>query len=197
MPDLLLASNNAKKLAELQRILAPPAPDVRVLGLGDVSAYDEPVEGRRHVCRQCDQGPCWSGANGVADRGRRLGSVRRCAQRHAGRVERALVGPAEKRRAQQRTAARPTRRRAGRASRRSLRVRDRRVLSWRHRVGRRGPDGRSDHPRDSGAGASATTCSSWPATPTPLTGPGVRRPNSPLPRRTRSHIAAGRFEHWL
>jgi XTP/dITP diphosphohydrolase len=44
VPDLLLASNNAKKLAELQRILAPLVPDVRVLGLGDVSAYDEPVE---------------------------------------------------------------------------------------------------------------------------------------------------------
>jgi XTP/dITP diphosphohydrolase len=42
--DLLLASNNTKKLAELQRILAPLLPDVRVLGLADVAAYDEPVE---------------------------------------------------------------------------------------------------------------------------------------------------------
>ena len=44
MTDLLLASNNAKKLAELQRILAPLVPDLRVLGLADVAAYDEPVE---------------------------------------------------------------------------------------------------------------------------------------------------------
>jgi XTP/dITP diphosphohydrolase len=44
MTDLLLASNNAKKLAELQRILEPLVPGVRVLGLGDVAPYDEPVE---------------------------------------------------------------------------------------------------------------------------------------------------------
>ena len=44
MADLLLASGNAKKLAEMQRILAEHAPGVRVLGLGDVPAYDEPVE---------------------------------------------------------------------------------------------------------------------------------------------------------
>ena len=41
---LLVASNNAKKLAELQRILAPLVPGVEVLGLGDVAAYDEPAE---------------------------------------------------------------------------------------------------------------------------------------------------------
>ncbi|HEX8781520.1 MAG TPA: RdgB/HAM1 family non-canonical purine NTP pyrophosphatase [Nocardioides sp.] len=44
MADLLLASGNPKKLVEMQRILAERAPDVRVLGLGDVPAYDEPVE---------------------------------------------------------------------------------------------------------------------------------------------------------
>jgi XTP/dITP diphosphohydrolase len=42
--DLLLASGNAKKLGEMQRILAERAPGVRVLGLGDVAPYDEPVE---------------------------------------------------------------------------------------------------------------------------------------------------------
>lgn len=47
MTDLLLASHNAKKLAELARILAPLVPDLRVLGLDDLgpsAAYDEPVE---------------------------------------------------------------------------------------------------------------------------------------------------------
>jgi XTP/dITP diphosphohydrolase len=39
-----LASRNAKKLAEMQRILAEHAPDVVVVGLDDVAAYDEPVE---------------------------------------------------------------------------------------------------------------------------------------------------------
>ena len=47
MTDILLASHNAKKLAELQRILEPLVPGLRVLGLADLdaaAAYDEPVE---------------------------------------------------------------------------------------------------------------------------------------------------------
>ena len=43
-PEIFLASRNAKKLAEMDRILAPLVPGVRVLGLDDVTAYDEPVE---------------------------------------------------------------------------------------------------------------------------------------------------------
>jgi XTP/dITP diphosphohydrolase len=44
---VFLASRNAKKLAEMQRILAehlPDGDDIEVLGLDDVTAYDEPVE---------------------------------------------------------------------------------------------------------------------------------------------------------
>ena len=44
MTKVLLASRNRKKLAEMQRILAPLVPDVQVLGLDDVAAYDEPRE---------------------------------------------------------------------------------------------------------------------------------------------------------
>ena len=44
MTQVLLASRNPKKLAEMQRILAEHLPDVRVLGLDDVPAYDEPAE---------------------------------------------------------------------------------------------------------------------------------------------------------
>ena len=44
MAEVLLASRNGKKLAEMERILAPLVPDVRVLGLDDVVAYAEPVE---------------------------------------------------------------------------------------------------------------------------------------------------------
>ncbi|WP_148615800.1 RdgB/HAM1 family non-canonical purine NTP pyrophosphatase [Nocardioides rubriscoriae] len=44
MPDLHLASRNAKKIAEMARILAEHVPDVTVLGLDDVVAYPEPVE---------------------------------------------------------------------------------------------------------------------------------------------------------
>ncbi len=42
--EIFLASRNAKKLAEMDRILGPLVPGVRVLGLDDVTAYDEPVE---------------------------------------------------------------------------------------------------------------------------------------------------------
>jgi XTP/dITP diphosphohydrolase len=42
--QVFLASRNAKKLAEMQRILAEHLPSVEVLGLDDVPAYDEPVE---------------------------------------------------------------------------------------------------------------------------------------------------------
>jgi len=41
---VFLASRNAKKLAELERILREHLPDVEVLGLDDVGHYDEPVE---------------------------------------------------------------------------------------------------------------------------------------------------------
>jgi XTP/dITP diphosphohydrolase len=41
---LLLATRNAHKLEELRRILAPLLPDVLVLGLDDVRAYEEPAE---------------------------------------------------------------------------------------------------------------------------------------------------------
>ena len=42
--EIFLASRNAKKLAEMERILAEHLPDLRVLGLDDVTSYEEPVE---------------------------------------------------------------------------------------------------------------------------------------------------------
>jgi XTP/dITP diphosphohydrolase len=44
MSRIFLASRNPKKLGEMQRILAEQVPDVVVVGLDDVPAYDEPVE---------------------------------------------------------------------------------------------------------------------------------------------------------
>jgi XTP/dITP diphosphohydrolase len=41
---VFLASRNAKKLAEMERILREHLPTVTVVGLDDVAAYDEPVE---------------------------------------------------------------------------------------------------------------------------------------------------------
>jgi XTP/dITP diphosphohydrolase len=41
---VVLASNNAKKLAELRRILEPLVPGIEVLGLADFPPYDEPAE---------------------------------------------------------------------------------------------------------------------------------------------------------
>lgn len=43
-PRVVLASNNAKKLAELRRILEPLVPGIEVLGLADVASYPEPAE---------------------------------------------------------------------------------------------------------------------------------------------------------
>jgi XTP/dITP diphosphohydrolase len=43
-PKVFVASRNAKKIAEMERILAPLVPGVQVLGLDDVEFYDEPVE---------------------------------------------------------------------------------------------------------------------------------------------------------
>lgn len=43
-PRVFLASRNAKKLAEMERILAEHAPGLSVVGLDDVPTYDEPVE---------------------------------------------------------------------------------------------------------------------------------------------------------
>ena len=43
---LFLATRNAGKLAEMQRILADHAADVEVVGLDTVPGYDEPVEDR-------------------------------------------------------------------------------------------------------------------------------------------------------
>lgn len=44
MSRVLLASRNAKKLAEMERILREHLPGVEVVGLDDVAPYDEPVE---------------------------------------------------------------------------------------------------------------------------------------------------------
>ncbi len=41
---VFLASGNAKKIGEMQRILAEHVPDVEVLGINDVDGYVEPVE---------------------------------------------------------------------------------------------------------------------------------------------------------
>jgi XTP/dITP diphosphohydrolase len=45
--QVVLATNNAKKLRELRRIVAAAAPDVEVLALADVPAYPEPAETER------------------------------------------------------------------------------------------------------------------------------------------------------
>jgi XTP/dITP diphosphohydrolase len=41
---VVLATNNARKLAELRRIVIETAPDVEVLGLADLPRYPEPAE---------------------------------------------------------------------------------------------------------------------------------------------------------
>jgi len=41
---VVLATNNAKKLAELRRLVAAEALNIQILGLGDVAPYPEPAE---------------------------------------------------------------------------------------------------------------------------------------------------------
>ncbi|HUS20939.1 MAG TPA: non-canonical purine NTP pyrophosphatase [Aeromicrobium sp.] len=43
-PRVVLASRNAKKLAELRRVLEPLVPGIEVLGLDDVAPFEEPAE---------------------------------------------------------------------------------------------------------------------------------------------------------
>ena len=45
--QVVLATRNAKKLAELQRIVSAESQDVQILGLADVAAYPEPAETER------------------------------------------------------------------------------------------------------------------------------------------------------
>ncbi len=96
MTRVFLASRNAKKLEEMERILREHAPDVDVVGLDDVPAYDEPVE---------DQ-PTFEGnallkarAGASGDRaavaGRRQRPLRRRPQRDARRAVRALGRPTQ------------------------------------------------------------------------------------------------------
>lgn len=42
--QVVLATNNSRKLAELRRVMAVAAPDVTVLGLADLEPYPEPAE---------------------------------------------------------------------------------------------------------------------------------------------------------
>jgi XTP/dITP diphosphohydrolase len=43
-PRIFVASRNAKKIAEMERILGPLVPGVEVVGLDDVEFYEEPIE---------------------------------------------------------------------------------------------------------------------------------------------------------
>ena len=149
---IFLASRNAKKILEMQRILAEHVPGIEVLGIDDVEGYVEPVE---------DQ-PTFEGNALLKARAGRRGhraavgrrrqrAVRRRAERHAG----GALGPVVR--------ARP------RATQRNNElllaqlddVPDERrgahfacAVAWadarRSRARRRGPDGRSDHPRAAG-----------------------------------------------
>jgi XTP/dITP diphosphohydrolase len=47
VPDVVLATNNRKKLVELRRLVEAAGADVRVLGLGDLPSYPEPAETER------------------------------------------------------------------------------------------------------------------------------------------------------
>ncbi len=89
-PVVFLASRNAKKIAEMQRIMAEHVPGIEVLGLDDVAPYDEPAETEPtfegNALIKARAGVAATGLPSIADDSR---AVRRRAQRHAGRA----VGP--------------------------------------------------------------------------------------------------------
>jgi XTP/dITP diphosphohydrolase len=69
--QLHLASRNAKKIAEMERILAEHLPGVSVLGLDDVTTYPEPVEDQAtfagNALRKARAGAAATVASPVAD----------------------------------------------------------------------------------------------------------------------------------
>ena len=71
MTRILLASRNAKKLAELRRILEPSMPGLEVVGLDDVPAYDEvPESGARfadNALIKAREGYAHTGLTTIAD----------------------------------------------------------------------------------------------------------------------------------
>ena len=147
MSRVFLASRNAKKLAEMQRILRQHLPSVEVLGLDDVPAYDEPVEdqptfegnallkaraGLAHTGLPSladDSGLCVDALNGMP------GVL---SARWAGPPVRRTDGPRNND-----AAAGPARRRTGRASGRPLHLLRRLLRARRRRDRRRGPDARA------------------------------------------------------
>ncbi len=92
---VFLASRNAKKLAEMERILREHLPTVSVVGLDDVADYDEPVEDQPtfagNALLKARAGLAATGLPTLADDS---GLVCRRAQRDAGRVVSSLGGTA-------------------------------------------------------------------------------------------------------
>ena len=74
---VFLASRNAKKLVEMQRILAEHVDGVEVVGLDDVAHYAEPVEDQPTLRGQRPaQGACRLRGDRAADDRRRQRPVR-------------------------------------------------------------------------------------------------------------------------
>ena len=126
MTRVFLASRNAKKLAEMQRILREHAPAIEVVGLDDVPAYDEPVEDQPtfegNALLKARAGLAATGLPTLADDS---GLCVDALNGMPGVLSARWAGPPKDDAAQQRAAAGPARRRAGRASRRPLRLRGR------------------------------------------------------------------------
>ena len=95
---VLLATRNAKKLAELRRILAPQLPDVDVVGLDDVAGLRRGARDRRDLRRErAAQGARRVQPHRAAHRRRRLGPDGGRAERHARRPVGALGRRARRR----------------------------------------------------------------------------------------------------
>ena len=108
---VVLATKNRHKLDELHRILEGAGLDVELLGLRRVPRpARHPGDGVVLRGQRAAQGARDRADHRPARHRRRLGPVRRCAQRHARDLLGAMVGPARRRRGEPRAAARPARR---------------------------------------------------------------------------------------
>ena len=127
MSQVFLASRNAKKLAEMERILREHLPSVEVLGLDDVAAYDEPVEDQPtfegNALLKARAGLAATGLPSIADDS---GLCVDALNGMPGVLSARWAGPPKSDDAEQRAAAGPAGRRARRAPGRALHMRGRR-----------------------------------------------------------------------
>ena len=190
---VFLASGNAKKIGEMQRILAEHVPDIEVLGIADVDGYVEPVEDQPtfegNALLKARAGVGATGLPSIADDS---GLCVDALNGMPGVLSARWSGPPKSEPATTSSCS-PSSTTSPTAAWRPLHLRDRVGAPRRARARRRGPDGRPDVREERGRAGSATTSSSSPTSTPPR---GSPPPSSSPARRTASPTAAARCASW-